>query len=51
MSLAQFRDAAEDLAMWSVKECKLIVPELENWDPEFNRIPINKITEKGGKRP
>ena len=25
MSLAQFRDAAEDLAMWSVREFKLII--------------------------
>ena len=51
LSLAKLRDTAEDLAMWSVKECKLIIQELEDWDPEFNRIPMKKIPKKGGKRP
>ena len=23
--------------------------EMEDWDPEFNRIPMKKITQKGGK--
>ena len=50
MSYTQLRDAAEDLAMWSFKEFKLIVRELEDWDPMFNRIPMKKITKKGGKR-
>ena len=50
MSLTQLRDAAVDLAMWSFKKCKLIVCELEDWDPEFNRIPMKKIAKKGGKR-
>ena len=43
MSFTQLRDAAEDLALWSFKECKLIVRELENWEPGFNRIPMKKI--------
>ena len=50
-SLAQLRDAAEDLAMWSFKKGELSVREMEDWDPEFNRIPMKKITQKGGKRP
>ena len=37
--------------MWSFKEFKLEVREMEDWDPEFNRIPMKKITQKGGKRP
>ena len=36
--------------MWSFKECKLIVQELEDWDPDFNRIPMKKIAKKGGKK-
>ena len=50
-SLGQLRDAAEDLGMWSFLDGKLKVEELEDWDPEFNRIPMKKITKKGGKRP
>ena len=50
MSFTHLRDAAVDLAMWYFKECKLIVRELEDWDPEFNRIPRKKIPKKGGKR-
>ena len=50
MSFAQLRDAAEDLAMWSFKECKLIVQELDDWGLEFNRIPMKKITKKVSKR-
>ena len=23
---------------------------MEDWDPEFNRIPMKKIAKKGGKR-
>ena len=49
MSFTQLRDAAEDLAMWSFKEFKLIVRELEDWDPTFNRIPMKKITKKSVK--
>ena len=50
MSFTQLRDAAEDLALWSFKECKLIVRELEDLDPEFNRFLMKKIAKKGGKR-
>ena len=50
MSFTHLRDAAEDLAMWYFKECKLIVQELEDWDPKFNRIPMKKIAKRGGKR-
>ena len=45
-SFTQLRDAAVDLAMWSFKECKLIVWELEDWDPEFIRIPWRKSPER-----
>ena len=38
MSLTQLRDATVDLAMWSFKEGKLIVLELEDSDPEVIRI-------------
>ena len=50
MSFTQLRDAAEDLTMWSFMECKLIFQELDNWDPEFDKIPMKKITRKGAKR-
>ena len=29
---------------------ELSVREMEDWDPEFNRIPMKKIPQKGGKR-
>ena len=35
--------------MWCVKEFNLIVQELKDWDPEFNRNPMKKIPKKGGK--
>ena len=49
--MAQLKDAAEDLTMWSVKECMLIVQELGDWDPENNRILMKKVPKKGGRRP